>query len=1022
MSGDFSRWSHEPWRSFESVLLQQGRVLTDADWNEGAAILLRRFQAGTLDTLGRAAVPLETADAFRIALPASGQLTIGPGRAYVDGLLAENHGDPRDAWTPVLAEQAGKDPVDYGQQPFLPDPPPLPTAGTHVVYLKVWQREVTAVEEPRLIEPALGIDTTARRQTVWQVRWVAVPASVGCGTPLTSVAEFLAAEPAAAGRLTATTADVPGQPDPCIVSPSGGYAGTENQLYRVEIHDPGAPGAGATFTWSRDNATVASRITEIPASLDRVVVESLGHDDVLAFHDGDWIEITDDGLEFAGQPGELRRIRPGGGVDDATNTILLTTPLPAGLFAVDGFGRTLPERNTRVRRWDQRGSIVDAAGSEITDLDDPAATGSIPVPAAGDEVLLEDGIVVSFSLDPAGGTFRTGDFWLLPARTASASVEGLVDAPPRGIHAHYAPLALLSLPGGVTDCRTVFPPLTGLDSLFYVAGDGQEATPNPLAPAPIPLTVKPTVGVARGPIPVAGATVTFTIETGTGKLDGVAGPAVTTTSANGEASVDWAVDPTTPVQTLKAELADASGLVTPLPVRFSARLLTADAVAYAPGACPGLAGAATVQEAIDTLCRRPDHGNCCATVGTHGEFGDLETAIRELAERHKGHVCICLLPEAHRFGGDAIGGLETLTLHGRGARIELEKPLRLEKVSDVGLREVTITDVVEGIDALVELRSCGAVGFDGIRILGALTSDVAVLVRVDGYDRLRISECDLVTRRGEERRGPGIRNRLPLFAREVLGVAVRRPPAEEATRILTEFFARPADQLDEAATQLEEVIALNRDALHAREVATLERLAEFVRNRDVPAPAALSNLFDRFGRLSARLAQGAADLAVALEISDGDGDVWLRDNRVLGGVAIYGPVKPEFAIRFDETIGEILRRAAERPPGVASGVGEFHAVDNSLGWIGASELAERVPLFAQMAVTGNVFQALPSTIIADTIALSSNTFTREEGTTVALAFGNAVTVTGNIGRSRTRLVVSAPDRAYAANARLDVQP
>ena len=50
-------------------------------------------------------------------------------------------------------------------------PPPLPAAGDAVVYLDVWEREVTYVEDPALLDVALGgADTATRRQTVWQVR------------------------------------------------------------------------------------------------------------------------------------------------------------------------------------------------------------------------------------------------------------------------------------------------------------------------------------------------------------------------------------------------------------------------------------------------------------------------------------------------------------------------------------------------------------------------------------------------------------------------------------------------------------------------------------------------------------------------------------------------------------------------------------------------------------------------------------------------------------------------------------
>ena len=73
----------------------------------------------------------------------------------------------------------------------------------------------------------------------------------------------------------------------------------ENQLYRVEIHEPGAAtSGGATFKWSRDNASVMSGVTAIasvtnsagnPAS--QLTVVSLGRDQVLGFAPGNWIEI-----------------------------------------------------------------------------------------------------------------------------------------------------------------------------------------------------------------------------------------------------------------------------------------------------------------------------------------------------------------------------------------------------------------------------------------------------------------------------------------------------------------------------------------------------------------------------------------------------------------------------------------------------------------------------------------------------------------------------------------------------------
>src|SRR5262249_8151778 len=92
------------------------------------------------------------------------------------------------------------------------------------------------------------------------------------------------------------------------------------------------------------------------------------------------------------------------------------------------------------------------------------STGVINVPAAGTTLLLENGVTVSFASVGAKG-FRAGDYWVFAARTADASVEILDQAPPRGIHHHYARLALweAGTNGDPTDCRHPWPPRGGED-------------------------------------------------------------------------------------------------------------------------------------------------------------------------------------------------------------------------------------------------------------------------------------------------------------------------------------------------------------------------------------------------------------------------------------------------------------------------------------------------------------------------------------------------------------------------------
>lgn len=450
MPGDYTRVTFNPFEDHLGVLMQQGRVLLDADFNELVEILDRRSRAGTLDTIGRCAVPKETPDGFRIQI-ADPSITIGRGRIYVDGLLAENHGLPPLEFDPVLAEQRGTLPVPYDQQPYFPNAaavaPISPKEGPYLVYVDVWQREVTHLEEPDLIEKAVGVDTATRLQTVWQVKALPVGQGTTCATPDGQIPAWTALIQPSAGRLTTKAVGVPQSTDPCIVNPAGGYRGTENRLYRVEVHEGGLLGA-ATFKWSRDNGSVATSVTALNTGRDELTVTRTARDSVLRFSPGDWVEVTDDFHELAGEPGILSKVQK---VDDVTQVITLATALPAGEFdAADP-----ASRHTRVRRWDQKGQVLDAGGAAVADVD--AGNGVIQVDAAP-AMVLEDGVQVAFTADPAGGEFRTGDYWVVAARTVDASVEELVDAPPKGIHHHYCRLAVVTFPNDVQNCPPLWPP------------------------------------------------------------------------------------------------------------------------------------------------------------------------------------------------------------------------------------------------------------------------------------------------------------------------------------------------------------------------------------------------------------------------------------------------------------------------------------------------------------------------------------------------------------------------------------
>jgi hypothetical protein len=451
--GDYTRWTFNPAKDYAEVFKQQGRVDLDADWNEFVEIVNRRWRAETIDIMGRAVVPVTTPGttptAFFITPTSPGHFTIGVGRMYVDGLLAECHGVAPNAYDASLGEVNGTTPIPYDSQPYYASPIPLPSASglTDLVYLDVWQREITALQDPAIREKALGgPDTTTRMQTVWQVKILPNVGAHACGD---SIGAWDAVTALSAGRLTTSTIVPAANPDPCILSPTGGYRGLENRLYRVEVHTQGTVGgvSPAKFKWSRDNGSVVSGVDSIsaPGGPNSVLtLKSLGRDRVLRFKADDWVEILDDNSELAGSAGFLTKIvlPP----DETNRTITVNPPMPAGTF-----DPTKIQRHTRVRRWDQR---FTGAGSEVDSL-----SGLITV--TGGPLDIEDGIQVSFSADPIGGQLHVGDCWLFAARTADGSVDALQQAPPEGILHHFARLGFVTWTakgGSFSDCRQFWPP------------------------------------------------------------------------------------------------------------------------------------------------------------------------------------------------------------------------------------------------------------------------------------------------------------------------------------------------------------------------------------------------------------------------------------------------------------------------------------------------------------------------------------------------------------------------------------
>src|SRR5690349_1470414 len=90
MKGDFTRDTFDARKHYTRVLMQQGRVQLDADWNEQISSLLHYMRALAADLIGPYGGP-EKDLGFRLSTnpDLSNDFFIGAGHYYVDGILCE---------------------------------------------------------------------------------------------------------------------------------------------------------------------------------------------------------------------------------------------------------------------------------------------------------------------------------------------------------------------------------------------------------------------------------------------------------------------------------------------------------------------------------------------------------------------------------------------------------------------------------------------------------------------------------------------------------------------------------------------------------------------------------------------------------------------------------------------------------------------------------------------------------------------------------------------------------------------
>ncbi|WP_426105198.1 DUF6519 domain-containing protein [Massilia sp. TSP1-1-2] len=746
MKADLTRLTYQQENHYRSVRMQQGRVQLDADWNEQQDILNHRIEGETVDTLGHAAGPLAKPG---FTLTAFGKnVLIGAGRYYVEGIVCENAAQvsmttqpdfpaaaspivPPGAFSIDLPPAGAPRPANiivYDGAGAPQDPPD----GVYIAYLELWQRHLTVLEQPLMREVALGgPDTATREKTLWQVKLLRAGEPGEALTCLSDVADWNTLTAPPTGQLAARAE--PGSPpkDPCLLSPDAGYRRLENQLYRVEIHDDGSQ-TSLRYKWSRNNGFLASKVVRWLGSpiADECEVDSIGRDATLAIVARCWLEFFDDNHELLGLSGTLVRV-----LKTAGNVVTLDLASATG-----SLDQALFLQNPRVRVWEDWGDMTLAAPG-----------------AAGGWVELEDGVEIKFT----SGSYRMGDYWTIPARTASADIEWPREPSgqsafigPQGVLRAFARLAMLSAAGGtwsvLSDCRSLFPALSELTNLVYVGGDGQEIMPDFLDPANNLLPSPLEVGVFNGQYPVAGAALRFTASDGFfpggGKVE------IATTAATGIAAIGWTLDANVLDQRVTVELLEA-GQTAPgkfASVHFSARLLVAAQVAYDASKCADLAaaGVSNVQDAIDVLCTRTHGGGCCVTVGKEGSFPTLDVALRTLLEQEKSDICICLLPGEHHLGESGIDqqapGLKLL-IHGAGRASRLM--FDGQELNFLGMQALTLRDfdlINTGVPSGLRVEGTAQVQLHNLHI-GGMSEPGQSLVRLSDAGNIDMRDCRLST-------------------------------------------------------------------------------------------------------------------------------------------------------------------------------------------------------------------------------------------------------------------------------------
>ncbi len=277
MGSDRARVSYDPKQQYRSVVMQQGRVTLEADFNEELAIVGEELREETLDIVG----PNGTPDNGYLITPLSNStppfdFSVRPGTMYVGGLRVTSP-PPVPVAAPAgqavivtggLRYSAQTDWLDFSDDPDWVDTSKNPPTN-EFVYLFLREQEVSAVEDSDLKDVALGGPDTAQRTRLIQ-HIVRLSDGQDCATGLLAAREKWKSEglgfnartmqlvSTATLKVGFSTSGSP--PDPCNPQAQGGYLGADNQLIRVQISGVDQATGNPKFVWGFDDASFLYRL------------------------------------------------------------------------------------------------------------------------------------------------------------------------------------------------------------------------------------------------------------------------------------------------------------------------------------------------------------------------------------------------------------------------------------------------------------------------------------------------------------------------------------------------------------------------------------------------------------------------------------------------------------------------------------------------------------------------------------------------------------------------------------------